>query len=141
MLNGADAERAGLRLNRGLNEISLRAARRFDLSSALLEFAIGAAGDGEEVIKPREKIMFAVVPALGALLQDVVVILFPLLIQRVPIARDFLLGTVFGAGVAENERAQTVGSHGHAFDAVGRFNALQERHFAQGFEHRGDWRV
>ena len=73
MLNVADAERAGLRLNCSLNETSLRAARRFDLPGPLLEFAIGAKGDGEEVIKPREKIMFAVVPALGALLQDVVV--------------------------------------------------------------------
>lgn len=76
MLNVADAERAGLRLNRGLNETSLRAVRRFDLACPLLEFTISAAADGEEVIKPREKIMLAVVPPLGALLRNVVVILF-----------------------------------------------------------------
>ena len=56
-------------------------------------------------------------------------------IQRAAIARDFLLGTVFRTGVAEDERAQTVGSDGDAFDAVGRFDALDERHFAQGLQH------
>ena len=37
--------------------------------------------------------------------------------------------------VAEDARALTVESDGHAFDAVGGFDALHERHFAQGFEH------
>lgn len=60
------------------HQFRLRAARRFGLPGPLLEFAISAAGDGEKVIKPRKKIMFAVVPPLGALLQDVVVILFRL---------------------------------------------------------------
>jgi hypothetical protein len=37
--------------------------------------------------------------------------------------------------VAEVERAKTVRSDGHAIDAVGRFDALHERHFTQGLEH------
>ena len=56
-------------------------------------------------------------------------------IQRAAVAGDFLLGTVFGPGMAEDERAQTVGRDGDAFDAVGGFDALDERHFAQGLEH------
>jgi hypothetical protein len=34
----------------------------------LLELAIGAAGDGEEMIESRQQVVLAVVPALGAFL-------------------------------------------------------------------------
>ena len=56
----------------------LRPPRGFDLTGALLEFAIGSTGDGEKMVEPREQFMFALVPALGALLQDVVVVFFRL---------------------------------------------------------------
>src|ERR1017187_2873158 len=42
---------------------------------------------------------------------------------------------LYRVSVAEDARALTVESDGHAFDAVGGFDALHERHFAQGFEH------
>ena len=58
-------------------------------------------------------------------------------IQRSAVAGDLLFGTVFGAGMAEDERAQTVRRNSHAFDAIGRFDTLDERHFAQGFEDLG----
>jgi hypothetical protein len=52
-------------------------------------------------------------------------------VQRAAIAGDFLFRTVFGAGVAENERAQTVGGDGDAFDAVGGFDALDDGSLAE----------
>ena len=265
-----DAEFADGGFNGVVHQFGFRAAPGFHFAGTLLEFAIGAAGDGEEMIEPWEQVVFAVVPALGAFLQDVVVIFLCLFdeafqadvapdfvavlvkreqgqeaghapvavaermdakeienecadgherrdvvliygvaideaefvhgggrglggnafetddgrgtgpefdyfvvhplelagvaaafltkfvqpahqvggdgqifrfcvdeIQRAAIAGDFLFGPVFGAGVAEDERAQTVGGNGDAFDAVGRFDALHERHFAQSFEHLG----
>lgn len=56
-------------------------------------------------------------------------------IQGATIAGDILLGPVFGTGVAEDKRAQTVGCDRHAFDAVGRLNALHQGHFTQGFQY------
>ena len=46
-----------------------------------------------------------------------------------------MLGPVFGTGVAEDERAQAVSIDGDAFDAIGRLDALDQSHFAQGFQH------
>ena len=255
-------------MNRREYEPGLCPSRGFDLTGAPLEFAIGAAGDREKMIEPGEELMFALVPALGALLEDVVVVIFsffdqPLqadvpayfiamlvkrqqreqagdaaiavtervdaeeiehecadghegrdavLIDGVPIDEtefihggwrgfggdtfetydgrgawpqfddfvvhfleptsiataflrepmqaaqqigsdgqclpfgvdemqgsaipgDVLLGPVFGAGMAEHERAQPVWRDGDAFDAIGRFDALDHGHFAQGLQH------
>ena len=263
-----NAEFADGGFNGVFHQFGFRAAPGFHVAGTLLELAIGAAGDGEEMIQPREQVVFAVVPALGAFLQDMVVIFLRLFdeafqadvapdfvavlvkreqgketghrpiavaermdakeieneradgnkrrdvilvngvaidqaefvhgggrgfggnafetddgrgagpkfddfvvhflelagvtaafltkfmqtaqqvggdwqifrfrvdeIQRAAVAGDFLFGTVFGAGVAEDERAQTVGGDSDAFDAVGGFDALDERHFAQGFKH------
>ena len=55
--------------------------------------------------------------------------------QGSAIPGDVLLRPVFGAGMAEHERAQPVWRDGDAFDAIGRFDALDHGHFAQGFQH------
>jgi len=57
-----------------VHQFGLRAAPGFHVAGTLLEFAIGASGDGEEMIQPRKQVVLAVVPALRALLQDVVII-------------------------------------------------------------------
>ena len=59
--------------------------------------------------------------------------------QGAAIARDVLLGPVFGAGMAEHERAQTVVCDRDAFDAVRRLDALDQCHFTQSLQHL--WRL
>ncbi len=70
-------ELAGLLADRREYQPGFRTARGFDLTGAPLEFAIGAAGDREKVIEPGEEVVLAFVPALGALLEDVIVVVFP----------------------------------------------------------------
>lgn len=251
-----------------VHQFGFRATPGFHVAGTLLEFAIRSAGDGEEMIQPRQEVVLAFVPALGTFLQDVVVIFLrlfdksfqadvksdfvavlvkceqgqeaghaPIAVaermdakeieneradgherrdvvlingmaidesefvhgggrafggnafetddrrgtgtefddfvvhllelagvaaaflaelmqtthqigsdlqvfrfrvdegQRAAVAGDFRFRTVFGAVMAEDKRAQTVGGDGDAFDAVGGFDTLHQRHFAQGFEH------
>lgn len=54
--------------------------------------------------------------------------------QSAAIPGDVLLGPVFGAGMAEHERAQPVWRDGDAFDTIGRFDTLDHGHFAQGLQ-------
>ena len=82
MLNVADAERAGLCLNRGLNETSLRAARRFDLPGTLLELGTATADDGQQEVQPGRQFVPAFVPALGTAVEDFVVILWRVFASR-----------------------------------------------------------
>jgi hypothetical protein len=56
-------------------------------------------------------------------------------VQRAAIALHFLLGTVSRSGVAQHERAQTVGGDGDALDTIGRFRALNEGHLAECLQH------
>lgn len=68
-------------------------ARDFDLTSAPLESAIGAAGDGEEMIEPRKEVMLAIMPALGTLLQDVIVVVLRLFDEALQQAGIIYLAT------------------------------------------------
>ena len=69
-----DAKLAYGGFNGVVHQFGLRAAPGFHVAGTLLEFAIGASGDGKEMIQPRKQVVLAVVPALRALLQDVVII-------------------------------------------------------------------
>jgi hypothetical protein len=60
-------------------------------------------------------------------------------VQGETVALNFLLGTIFGTGVAKNERTQAVGGDSDAFNAVGGFSALNKRHFTESFKHL--WRL
>jgi len=73
------------------HEPSLCPARGFDLTCAPLEFAISAAGDREKMIEPGEEVMFTLVPALGAFLEDAVVVFFRLFDE--PFQADIYLPT------------------------------------------------
>jgi len=92
VLNVADAERAGLRLNRGLNKVRLGPARRFYLPGALLELDVATADDGEQQVHPRRQFVPAFVPASGTAVEDFVVILFGLLDEtfETDVAADFV---------------------------------------------------
>ena len=92
MFNIDKPEITKLLTNRREYDSGFCAARGFDLPSAFLKFAISAAGDGEEMIQPGEQVVFAVVPALGAFLQDVVVILLRLFNEafQAEVAPDFV---------------------------------------------------
>src|ERR1035437_2051612 len=56
------------------NQFGFCSARTFDLAGALFKFATGAADDGEKEIQPRDKVVFAFMPALRTALQGFVVI-------------------------------------------------------------------
>ena len=62
-----DAEFAYGGFNGVVHQFGFRAAPGFHVAGTLLEFAIGASGDGEEMIQPRKQVVLAVVPALRAL--------------------------------------------------------------------------
>lgn len=79
VLNVADPEWTGLRLNRRLNEISLRTARRFDLPGALLELGVTAPNNGEEEVNPGREVVFAVMPTLGTAVETFVIVFLRLL--------------------------------------------------------------
>ena len=74
LLDFRDGKQSRLTINGSFHERGLRAAWSFDLTGALFKLSVAAPDDGEEMVEPREEFVFAVVPALGALLQDVVVI-------------------------------------------------------------------
>ena len=76
MLDVGKTKLPGLLANRRKHQTSLRAARRFDLPGSPLEFDVGATDDGEKMIKPWKEVVFALVPALGAFLEDAVVVFF-----------------------------------------------------------------
>ena len=87
------------------HQFGFRAASGFHVAGTLLELAIGAARDGEEMIEPRKQVVFAVVPALGAFLQDVVVIFLRLFDEafQADVASDFVTVLV------EREQGQEAG--------------------------------
>lgn len=92
LLDVAHSEWPGLRVDRPHDERGLCPSRGFDLAGALLEFTIGATGDDEEMIEPGEEIVLALVPAVGALVQNLVVVFFGLLDQafQADVPADFV---------------------------------------------------
>ena len=74
----ADPEGTGLRFDGRHDEIGLGPARTLDLPGALLEFSTGAADDGEKMIESWKEVVRAFMPALGAFLEDAVVVFFRL---------------------------------------------------------------
>src|SRR5882762_914809 len=71
-----DSELAGDRLNRMFHHFSLGSTRAFYLSEPLLKFFAGQRKNKKQEIDSRPGIVFALVPALGALFQHFVVSLF-----------------------------------------------------------------
>src|SRR6266404_1146722 len=71
-----DSELAGDRFNRMFHHFSLGSARAFHLSEPLLKFFAGQRKNKKQEIDSGPGIVFALVPALGALFQHFVIALF-----------------------------------------------------------------
>lgn len=75
----SDTKNADLPINGGEHGFGLFATRRSEVADVLLELLARLREDEEQEIHGRPRVVFAFVPALGALFEDLVVALFVVL--------------------------------------------------------------